>query len=497
MVAVTATPDPTTGTMLIQVEQTIMRDLFTRVVAGGWGNATTGQAWANTGGVAGDYSVTGTEGQVSNGSLNVARITTVDTLSNDHDLDIRWHTPGATTPTGTGSWSGSAVARYTDASNFYFASVDIAPGGVTTLYIRKRVLGVNTDLTSVVMSGTHAANQTYGIRIAVCGTQIKAKAWNTGTGTEPDWMLTTKDFDLPTGTRVGQRSFINLGSTNPLPLLWQWDNAVCIIGQPVHLYRVVDGEYSEVRGSPFNTNSQTAAADTATATLWDNEGPFNVSTTYVLRSNCSTQDQATSTPVTLDADFGWLRDPTDPSTNIEIVESGMYDPCEVDDLVVFSGLGSPVYTNSSGIFDIIDSPRPSTVSQVRKSHASGLTLTSFSLDDILDLEDLFAPGTILALSLPTAYGWAQRTSGTDYITIGDIEQLYVGVDQRVTFRVWSVPFRLSYAPPDPTEGGTGGNGIGGGGATYDDLAASALGLTYNTLTASLETYDQVAAGVGY
>lgn len=496
MVAVTATADPTTGSTLVQIEQTLARDLFTRVVAGGWGNATTGQAWANTGGVAGDYSVTGTEGQVSNGTLTNQRITTLDTLSTDHDFTIQWHTPSAVTPTGTGSWSGSALARFTDASNFYFASVDIAPGGVLTLYIRKRVLAVTTDLTSVVMTGTHTANQIYGIRIAVCGSQIKAKAWNITT-TEPDWMLTVNDFDLTTGTRVGQRSFINTGSTNVLPLLWQWDNAVAIIGQPVRLYRVVNGEYSEVRGSPGSTNQQSAVAASATATYWDNEGPFNVSTTYVLRSNCSATDQATSAPVTLTSDFGWLRDPTDPTRNIELTEDAFFDPCEVEDVVVFSGLGNPVYASGSGVFDIIDSPRPSTVSQTRKNHASSITLTSFSLDDILDLEDIFAPGTILALSLPTTYGWAQRTSGTDYITIGDIEQAYIGVDQRLTCRVWSVPFRLSYAPPDPTEGGTGGNGLGGGGATYDDLAASALGTTYNTVIASGETYDQVAAGVGY
>jgi hypothetical protein len=73
----------------------------------------------------------------------------------------------------------------------------------------------------------------------------------------------------------------------------------------------------------------------------------------------------------------------------------------------------------------------------------------------------------------------------------------IGVDQGVTSRVWDIPFRLSYAPPDTSEGGTGGNGIGGAGATYDDLAASALGLTYNSLTASGETYLQVAQGVGY
>jgi hypothetical protein len=496
MVAVTATPDPTTGSMLIQVEQTIGRDLFTRVVAGGWGNLTTGQAWANTGGAAGDYSVTGTLGQVSNGTLNVARITTYDTLSTDHDTTYTWITPAAV-PTGTGPFSDGALARYTDASNYYFAHVDVNVGNTVTLRIRKRVLGANSNISdTVTLPVTHAGNNQYLIRIAVCGPSIKAKAW-VSTVTEPDWMLSATDFDLTTGTRTGQRSILDPGVTNGLPVVWQFDNLVTIVSQPFRLYRVVGGEYTEVLGSPSNSNAQTAAANSATATFWDNVGPFGVSTTYVLRSNCNTLDVATSAPVTLTSDFGWLRDPFNPTANVPITEAGMYDQCDIEDVVVFSGLGSPVYANSSGQFDIIDNPRPTTVSQVRKNYASSLALTSFSLDDILSLEDIFAPGTILALSLPTEYGWAMRTFGTDFITIGDVEQSYIGRDQRVTVRFWTMPFRLSDEPPDPTEGGTGGNGIGGGGATYDDLAASALGTTYNTLTASGQTYDQVAAGVGY
>jgi hypothetical protein len=495
MVSIVATPDPTTGSMLVQTEQTIGRDLFTRVVAGGWGNMTTGQAWQNNGGAAGDFSVNGVEGQVSNNSLNASRLTTFDTLSTDHDFTIHWRT-AVVLPTGN-NFIGGAVARYTDTNNYYLAAVDLAPNDVVTLTIRKRVLGVNSNVTSsFTLPFLNSAGVIIGIRIAVCGHQIKAKAWNL-LQSEPDWILTASDFDLTTGTRTGQRSLLSTGVTNVLPVPWQFDNAVAIIGQPFRVFRSVGGVETELRGSPGNSNKETAAADSATATYWDNEGPFNVSTTYVLKSNCNDTNIATSTPVTLDSDFGWLRDPTNPSRNIELIQDDLFDPCVDEQVVVFSGLGNPAYVNSSGIFPIIDAERPRVVSQTRKNYASALTLTSFSLDDILDLEDLYRPGAILSLSLPTSFGWALRTSGTDYIVIGDVSQAYLGVDQELTARVWSMPFWLTGPPADTSEGGTGGSGIGGGDAIYDVLAASVLGTTYNTLTASGQTYDQVAAGTGY
>lgn len=496
MPTITATPDPGTGTMLVQVEQTIGRDLFTRVVAGGWGALTTGQAWTVTGGVAGDYSVSGTAGIISNGSVGVARQAFYDTLSVDHDTTFSWTTPVAAPA--NGEFQSSVMVRFTDVNNYYFGQLSITAGGLSaTFQIRRRVLGVNSDLTAnVTLPTTHIGGSTYMIRTSACGSRIRGKAW-LSTVAEPDWIADVTDTSMPSGTNTGVRSVLSSTVTNPLPVIWGYDNLVTIISQPVRVYRIVDGVYSEVRGSPLNTNQQTAAAASATATLWDNEGPFDVSTTYSLRSACTDTDLVTSTPVTLTADFGWLRDPTDPTRNIPLSEYAVYDPCEETDVVVFSGLGDPNYPTASGVFDIIGSQRPTTVSQTRKNYASSLALTSFSTDDLVDLEDLYAPGTILALSLPVEYGWAMRTSGTDYITIGDIEQAHVGRDQRVTARLWSMPFRLSDAPPDPSEPGTGGNGIGGGGATYDDLAASALGLTYNSLTASGQTYDQVAAGVGY
>lgn len=494
MVSVTATPDPTTGSTLVQVEQTIARDLFTRVVAGGWGNATTGQAWSTSGGAAGDYSVTGTAGQVTINSINVSRLTHYDTLSVDHDTTIQWISP-ASTPTGA-NWSIGVVGRYTDSNNYYVGHIQVAPAGTVTATISKRVLGVTTEVTTFVLPVTHVGNAQYFLRLAVCGSTIKFKAWSTLVA-EPDWVLTITDFDLTTGTRTGTRSLFFVGVTNPMPFPWTFDNMVTIVSQPIRLYRVVGGVYEEMRGSPGNTNQQTAAAATATATYWDNEGPFNVSTTYALRSACTNVDLATSTPVTLTSDFGWLRDPTDPSRNTEIAQFSFFDPCVDEEAVIFSGLGNPEYANGSGIFPIVDAERPRAVSQTRKNYASALALTSFSLDDIINLEDLYRPGTILALSLPTSFGWALRSSGTDYIIIGDISQSYIGVDQELTARSWTMPFWLIGPPADTSEGGTGGNGLGGGGATYDELAASALGTTYNSLTASALTFDQVAAGTGY
>lgn len=496
MTTLTATADPTTGTVRVDVEQTIARDLFTRVVAGGWGNATTGQAWTFGGGVAGDYSVNGTQGVMSISTVNAVRRQTFSTGFSDHDITMAVTVPTVALTAGI---EPAVLFRLTDANNYYYASLNIQPSGTVTLQIKKRVLSANGTVNGTfVLPFTHVAGTTYLIRASACGSTLKAKAW-VSTVVEPDWMIDTSDFDLPTGTLAGARGFLEAGNTNVLPYLLNWDNMVTITGQPVRLYRVdFNGVRTEVRGSPLITEPGTAAAATATATMWDNESPFDQVMTYIMTSDCSTTTVIQSNTYLLDSDDdGWLRDPVDPTRNIRIVMDDFFDECVDADVVVFSGMDTKQFTNASGVFDIIDDRRPVTVSQTRKNYASVLRLTSFSLDDIDALEDIFDPGRILLLSLPTVYGWAHRNYGTDYITCFNIDQDFLGVDQRVSARAWTIPFRLSYAPPNITDDGAGGNGIGGGGATYDDLAASVIGATYNSLTASGFTYAQIRQGTGY
>ena len=493
-----ATADPTTGTIRIDIEQTVVLDNYTRVVgAGGWGNATpTGQPWTSWDGPAANKSVNGTRGLItlpSNGQGNGLSIDTGGTdmyLTNFSEIPVNGG--GGTTIVV------SLVGRFTNSSNYYFARIFLAGGGVqAALIVGKQVGPTATDLGNATLCCAHFAGLSWFIDFSICGNRLRATAWPSGQP-RPGWLIDVTDFDLTSGTSAGVWD-VALGGA-PTPFTIQHDNFHAAVSQPIRLFRVTpDGVETEVRGSPgFTEEIIPVSTATATATFWDNEAPFDTDVFYVLKSACSDTVRITSNTVNLDSGGdGWLRDPVDPTRNLRIVMEDFFDECVDEDVIVFSGLADREYENASGIFDHIDARRPLTVSMTRKNYGSVLTLTSFSLDDVDVLENIFDPGRILSLSLPMEYGWAHRTFGTDYITCFDITQSLMGVDQRVTSRVWTIPFRLSLEPADTSEGGTGGNGIGGGGATYDDLMASAIGTTYNSLTAAGFNFLQIAQGQGY
>lgn len=497
MSAIVATADPTTGTVLLSFNQIEARDQFTRVVAGGWGVATSGETWTTSGSIAGDYSVNGTQGLYSMTSLAVSRNTILGSAVTGNDMDSTISITIPVVPTG-GNFTITHGVRGVTPTNQYMITAVFQPGGVVTAQLQKIVLGVTSNVSTAVTSAApHTSGNAWTLRIAVCGSQLKGKVWRNSFG-EPDWMVTGNDFDLVTGQNVLCRASFGSSVTNVLPITLTWDNLRTGISQPVRLWRVTpDGVRTELRGSPMNTDEVTTTSTSGAAIAWDNEAPFDVDVFYELTSNCSTVVYATSNTINLDSDGdGWLRDPVDPTRNIRIVMNEFFDECVDQDVVVYSGMDPKTYANSAGIYDVVDDRRPITISQTRKNYGSVLRLTSFSLDDIDTLEDIFDPNRILLLSLPMSYGWAHRSFGTDYVTFYDVDQNFLGVDQEVTARAWTAPFRLSYAPPD-LPGGTGGNGIGGGGATYDDLAASVIGTTYNSLTAAGFTFFQIAAGTGY
>lgn len=498
MALVLASTDPATGTILVDIEQTILRDLFTRVVAAGWGNATTGEPWTLSG-AAGNFSVTGTRGQIALTPVNTAHRTQVGTGWADTDQTMTL-VPGVVA-LGGNIEMGLISRRDSGTNTEYQAMIAFGLLGVASLILRRNLAGTLTTLATVTLPFTYANISQVKLRFVTCGSQLMAKAWLSTTSQPSAWTATATDVGIPqtvTNKQVGTRATLSSANVNALPVNVQFDDYVVSYGDDLRLFRVTpDGVETEVRGSPFDTEEPTAAAASATAVFWDNEAPFDVNVSYRVYTACGTL-ALTSNTVNLDSeDTGWLRDPSNPSRNVRINLEGFYDECVDEDVIVFSGLGERTYENASGIFDVINDRRPVTVSQIRKNYGSTLFLTSFSLDDVDSLEDTFDPGTVLLLSLPVIYGFGHRTYGSDYVTFFDVSEDVLGVDQRVTARVWNAPFRLSYSPPDASSDGTGGNGIGGGDATYDILAASALGTTYNSLTASGETYLQVAQGVGY
>jgi len=122
-------------------------DTFTRTVSNGWGTSTSGHAWTTSGGVAADYSTSGTQGTVEVTAGASDRITVVDIAGPHQDIRILATTNG--TPTGASIDTG-VVARYTDASNFYAGVANVSTaGGIITAKIVKNVAGSLSTVTSV------------------------------------------------------------------------------------------------------------------------------------------------------------------------------------------------------------------------------------------------------------------------------------------------------------------------------------------------------------
>lgn len=484
--------------MLVTAEQTFVRDLFTRVVANGWGIATTGQTWTTAGGILADYAVNGAIGVHTFSATNAPRQTFVPVTTS---TDMAGWIQVTISPLALGApIQPSLMLRYTDASNYYFAELSLNTDNTADLRIRKVVLGVTATIAGPYrLPDVHAAGATWNIKASICGGTLTAKAWRSTAVSEPGVLLTVNDFDLLTGVNAGARSVLASGNANGATV-FGYDNFVTWISDPVRIFRTISatGEETEVRGSPVFTGQALASGPAAYAVMWDGEAPFDESIYYSLKSACSDDEVAVTSPTSLeDEGRGWLRDPVDPTLNVSFEMEGFFDECVDQDVIVFSGLDAREYPNASGIFDHINARKVIGVAMTRKNLGLALTLTSFSLNDIDSLEAILDSGRVLLLSLPVEYGWARATFGTEYIAIFDVTQSLLGVDQRVTTRVWTIPFRTADEPTDTSEGGNGGNGIGGGDATYEALAASALGNTYGLLTLSGLTYLDVAQGTGY
>jgi hypothetical protein len=180
-------------------------DTFTRTVTGSWGTEpVSAQAWAASA-AASAMSVTGTQGQISTGTVNQLYFNTINSGvpngSTDHNVSVQITLP--VVPTGA-SITLRVVGRWTDSQNFYEAQVAVGTTGVATLLIQKRVLNTPSSVTSSTSIGTHNAGDTWQIVLDVQGTTLKAKAWNVTTGSDPGaYQLTGTDSSLTTGTQFG------------------------------------------------------------------------------------------------------------------------------------------------------------------------------------------------------------------------------------------------------------------------------------------------------
>lgn len=475
MATIVAVADVPSASVQITINNEVVNDTFTRVVANGWGSADTGQAWTTAGGVAGDYSVNGTVGLISVTATASDRFVTLDTGFVDQDVTVELDTN--TTPTG-GSTQYGATARFTDTANHYigYASIAITTGAITAVLARRTTSGGLVQLGSVATGLTIATNAS--VRLQVCGTLVRLKIWTTSTAEPTSWNISVTDPAGLTGTRAG--TFARRDAGNLTPTVFAFDN----FGVDVpfeSLYRVYpDGTRSLVRGSPFFFSANNAV-------LYDTEAPLNTAVYYQAQA-CASSTLSSNTVVIESGDDGWLKDPLRPFHDIKLDNCVVHSvQClSTDANIFFQRLETEAYTSNSGVFPIVDAPRPTTVAQTRADQQSLLGVVSRKLSDITRIRELLSPGSPLLLQLPTRYGWGIETWGTDYLQMYETRASRLGVDMGKPYRNWALPFTASLAPADVNSGSTGGGSIAPPGFTYAD--STATGRTYAQSTALGRTY---------
>lgn len=204
-------------------------DTFTRTVSNGWGSSENPVlSWTTNGGAASNYSVNGTQGVHSISAVSTEYSTLL--AVNLANIDLKSSVSLNFLPTGASVFA-SFRARYIDESNYYRARIEVATTGVMVLQMVKNVAGVITNVgSSANITGTYAANDTINVRFQINGTTLRAKGWKS-TAAEPNaWMVSATDTDLSAAGSIGLNSLAGSGTTNPLPVLFRYDNLQ--IGNP-------------------------------------------------------------------------------------------------------------------------------------------------------------------------------------------------------------------------------------------------------------------------
>lgn len=212
----------------ISPESTAASDNFNRVVANDWGTSTTGQVWTTLGGVAANYSVSGTEGGISLTTVNVPRETILPvSLTN---LNMVWDKiviGGGVVPAGAPITS-SITARLADANNMYICELLMGTDDSTTLRLRKMVAGTITLLATYSL-GLSASGTAFAVRFRLQGELLRARAWNRSLAEPTAWQITTIDTSLVDTGDVGTRVTLETGNSNVLPVTFAYDNMTVFV----------------------------------------------------------------------------------------------------------------------------------------------------------------------------------------------------------------------------------------------------------------------------
>jgi len=205
---------PVGGFNLVGVEDTFNR----APVVSGWGTSTSGNVWTAT--PSGEHAATGSVGTQTHNLVNTFHTAVIDVGAPDFNLtcDIAFD-EGLALGASITQW---LCGRYTDASNYYAARLEMTAGGSVVLTILKRVTGSLSNATGMVAATVSTAGHTSGdvwrINFTGSGQALAASAWLRDSGTQPTTaQVTATDASLTTGNSAAVLSRLETGNTNVLP----------------------------------------------------------------------------------------------------------------------------------------------------------------------------------------------------------------------------------------------------------------------------------------
>ena len=194
----------------------LARDAFARTLASGFGTAEIGGAWTLAG-ASTAFSVNGGWGTMTipaAGRGLAAGLGSVSSTDTDVQVQVRF----SKAPTG-GGYIASVVGRGGTADG-YRTKVSVASSGAVTAALVKVVGGVETTLTSKVLTGaTYTAGTAYTVRMQAWGTTpttLRAKVWPSSTTEPTAWFVTATDsaVSLQAAGGVAVVTYLSGSATN-------------------------------------------------------------------------------------------------------------------------------------------------------------------------------------------------------------------------------------------------------------------------------------------
>jgi hypothetical protein len=226
-----------------------------------WGNSDNAQAWSNDAAANSDYSTDTTFGLHSNGAVATRHRSAVGSFVSDSQQHVTVKIPVVA----TGSYiEAGMIARRRDVNNYYWAGVRFGLTGAMTLFIAKRVGGVETDIATLAITPTYTANSVWDMRLYCIGNRLQIKVWSSA-GQEQTFTygLTATDTSIVQPGQCGVTSILNTGNTNTTPVIVYFDN-----------YSKVDPDKNIVADSGWIPS--TAATYTFPANILQNNSYYDV-----------------------------------------------------------------------------------------------------------------------------------------------------------------------------------------------------------------------------